>query len=133
MADTKAEQALKDAESKSNIKIKVFYTGDTPAESGSKELECDMAPLDKKHYPWLFKVYGNNSQFCSQFANTDVLYKEIGRELVLLLDAVIVNSKQRDSIGLLVDKLLYDALCTDRAAKQDVVAIARFLDEAETM
>ena len=129
MAETKAEQALKDAKSKSNIKIKVFYAGDSPAESGSKEFEYGIEPLDKKHYPWLFKVYSDNSQYCSQFANTDVLYKEISRELVLLLDAVIVNSKQRDSIGLLVDKLLYNTLCVDRAAEQDIVVIDRIIDE----
>lgn len=124
MAETKAEQALKDAESKSNIKIKVYYNGNKLDDCGSVDLERNLEPLDAEHMPWLFKVYIDNGVTgrCSQYADTGMLYRQISRKLGLVLDTAIVNSKQRDSIDLLVDELLYNALCIDQANGHDVIS-----------
>ena len=121
MADTKAEEALKDAESKSNIKLKVYYNGDTPAECGSVDWEYNLEPLDAKHQPWLFKVYTEGYGGCHQFTNTALLYTELSNELRLILDTAIVNAKQRESVGLLVDKVLAKLLCEDKAHSGDTV------------
>lgn len=119
MADNKANEALKDAK---NIKIKVYYTGDTPADSGVEEWEHNLGPLDSKHRPWLFKFYpDNNSPACAQFVNSLAAYRCISKGLSEILDAVIVNTKQRAALDRLVDHLLWGELGSDAAHENDGV------------
>lgn len=117
MADNKAT-ALKDA--KSNIKIKVYYTGDTPTDSGVDEWGYNLEPLDSEHRPWLFKFYpDNNSPACAQFVNSLTVYRSISNGLSEILDAVIVNTKQREALDKLVDHLLWGKLGNDAAHEND--------------
>ena len=117
MADNKAS-ALKDAES--NIKLKIYYSGTTPAESGVKELEYNLEPLGENHFPWLFKYYPNKDlKGCAQFVSSRAAYQNISKGLAEILDAVIVNTKQRDALDKLVDHLLWEKLCDDNANEGD--------------
>lgn len=117
MADNKAS-ALKDAES--NIKIKVYYSGETPADSGVEEWEYNLEPIGEKHFPWLFKFYPNKDlKGCAQFVNSRTAYQGISKGLAEILDAVIVNTKQRDALDKLVDHLLWESLCNDNAYEGD--------------
>lgn len=117
MADNKADEALKDAK---NIKIKVYYTGDTPTDSGVEEWEYNLEPLDREHRPWLFKFYpDNNSPACAQFVNSLTVYRSISKGLSEILDAVIVNTKQREALDKLVDHLLWGELGNDAAHEED--------------
>ena len=118
MADNKAT-ALKEAK---NIKIKVYYTGDTLTDSGVEEWEHNLEPLDSEHRPWLFKFYpDNNSPACVQFVNSLTVYRSISRGLSEILDAVIVNTKQREALDKLVDHLLWGELGNDAAHEEDGV------------
>lgn len=119
MADNKANMAIKDAESKSDIKLKVYYSSDTPAESGVVEWEYNLEPLDSEHFPWLFKVYRDESPGCAQFVNSLRVYQSLSKGLANILDAVIVNTKQREAIDKLVDHLLWGELGTDAAHEYD--------------
>lgn len=117
MADNKAT-ALKDAES--NIKLKVYYSGETPADCGVEEWCYNLNPIDDKHTPWLFKYYPNkDSNACAQFVNSLTAYQSISRGLAEILDAVIVNSKQREALDRLVDHLLWGQLGNDNANEND--------------
>lgn len=118
MADNKAT-ALKEAK---NIKIKVYYTGETPIDSGVEEWEYNLEPLDNEHRPWLFKFYPDgNSSTCAQFVNSLTVYRSISRGLSAILDAVIVNTKQREALDKLVDHLLWGELGSDAAHENDGV------------
>ena len=122
MADNKAT-ALKDA-SESNIKLKVYYNGDTPIDSGVEEWEYNLEPLDAKHIPWLFKYYPDKSQgLCVQYVNSLAVYKEISRGLSNILDAVIVNTKQREALDKLVDHMLWGDLGHDRSMENDAITM----------
>ena len=117
MADNKAT-ALKDAES--NIKLKVYYSGETPADCGVEEWEYNLDPIDDKHTPWLFKYYPNKDlKTCAQFVNSLTVYRSISKGLSEILDAVIVNTKQRDALDKLVDHLLWGELGSDAAHEED--------------
>ena len=119
MADNKAS-ALKDA--KSNIKIKVYYSGATPTECGVEEWEYNLEPLGEKNTPWLFKYYPDkNQKTCAQFVNSLATYRKISRGLSEILDAVIVNTKQREALDKLVDHLLWGELGSDNANENDGV------------
>lgn len=118
MADNKANEALKDA----NIKFKVYYTGETSADSGVVEWEYNLEPIDSTHRPWLIKFFPNGeSSACSQFVNSLSTYQTLSRGLVNILDAVIVNTKQREAIDKLVDHLLWGELGGDKAHEDDGV------------
>lgn len=120
MADNKA-QALKDA--KSDIKIKVYYSGETPAECGVEEWEYNLEPLGGKNTPWLFKYYPDkNRKSCAQFVNSLAVYRSISKGLAEILDAVIVNTKQREALAKLVDHLLWERLGNDNANENDGIA-----------
>lgn len=120
MADNKAS-ALKDATTP-NIKLKVFYNGDTPADSGVEEWEYNLEPLDERHVPWLFKYYTDKDKtMCRQYVNSITVYKKISRGLSNILDAVIVNTKQREALDKLVDHMLWDELGHDNALDGDSV------------
>lgn len=118
MADNKAEEAVKDA----NIKLKVYYSGKTPADCGVLEWEYNMEPLDKEHRPWLFKFFPDGeSVACAQFVNSLTVYHNISKGLSEILDAVIVNAKQREALDKLVDHLLWEKLGNDNANENDGV------------
>lgn len=120
MADNKAT-ALKDA-STPNIKLKVFYNGDTPADSGMEEWEYNLEPLDERHVPWLFKYYTDKDKtMCRQYVNSITVYQKISRGLSNILDAVIVNTKQREALDKLVDHMLWDELGHDNTLDGDNV------------
>lgn len=116
MTDNKAGKAIKEVK---NIKLKVYYTGDTPAESGVVEWKYNLEPLDSEHFPWLFKVYRDETPGCAQFVNSLRVYQDLSRGLANILDAVIVNTKQREAIDKLVDHLLWGELGGDAAHEDD--------------
>ena len=115
MADDKA-QALKEA--KNQYQLKVYYTGSTPADSGSKILEQDI--LDGDHLPWLLKFYTYNN-ICHQYGDLAGIYNKLSQDLNAILDAVIVNAKQREAVGKIVDSTLYEYLCRDFAHEDDII------------
>lgn len=115
MADNKAT-ALKEANL--NTKLKVYYTGETPADSGSFVLDTDI--LDNKHYPWIIKWYSDKG-LCHQYADTKCIYDAITSQLGVVLDAVIVNSKQRDALDKILDNTLWRILREDMAHSNDYV------------
>ena len=120
MADNKAEEAVKEA----NIKLKVYYSGKTPADCGVLEWEYNMDPLDKDHRPWLFKFFPDGeSPICMQFVNSLFIYKSLSKGLSEILDAVIVNTKQREALDKLVDHLLWGQLGSDAAYENDAVVL----------
>lgn len=114
MAENKAS-ALKQAK---KYQLKVYYIGDSPAESGKTEVHADI--IDSAHKPWLFKCYTRDG-VCHQYADTYGLYHKFSEELGQVLDAVIVNAKQRDAIGKIVDRMLYDTLGLDMAHENDLI------------
>lgn len=120
MANNKAT-ALKDATTP-NIKLKVFYNGDTPADCGAEEWEYNLEPLDGKHIPWLFKYYPDKDQaVCMQYVNSLAVYRKISRGLSNILDAVIVNNKQREALDKLVDHMLWGELGCDMSMENDCI------------
>ena len=116
MADNKADKAIKEAK---NIKLKVYYSGNTPAESGVIEWEHNLEPLDSRHFPWLFKVYRDGVPGCTQFVDSLKVYQSLSKGLSNILDAVIVNAKQREAMDKLVDHLLWGELGRDNAHEDD--------------
>lgn len=119
MADNKAT-ALKEA-SKEYL-LKVYYSGDTPAECGAVEIYQDILDgiLDGKHTPWLIKFYEKNG-LCHQYADTRGIYRRLSQDLGNIFDAIIVNTKQRAAIDKLIDKLLWGYLGQDMANENDSV------------
>lgn len=118
MADNKAEEAVKEA----NIKLKVYYSGKTPADCGVLELKHSMEPLDEEHRPWLFKFFLNeDSGVCMQFVNSLEVYRSLSRGLSNILDAVIVNAKQREALDKIVDHLLWGELASDNSHENDYI------------
>lgn len=115
MADNKA-QAL--TEASLNTKLKVYYNGESPADCGSFVLDTNV--LDDKHYPWAIKWY-TSDKICHQYADTKRLYESIMKQLGVVLDAVIVNSKQRDALDKLFDTMLWKTLGEDMARDGDYV------------
>ena len=115
MADNKAAALT---EASINTKLKVYYNGETPADSGSFVLHTDI--LDEKHYPWVIKWYSDNG-ICHQYADTKRIYDTIMSQLGVVLDAVIVNSKQRDALDKILDSTLWRILREDMAHSNDYV------------
>lgn len=115
MADNKAK-ALKEANSK--YQLKVYYDGMSLDESGVSEAHIE--PLDSKHRPWLIKFYTSEG-VCHQYADTMGICRKISQDLAQVLDAVIVNTKQRAAVDKIIDKILFDYLCTDMANEKDAI------------
>lgn len=113
MAETKAEQALKEA----NIKLKIYYAGNTHPTSGRTEVEV---PMGEDQSVWLVKAY-KEDHICHQFVDAARAYREISQEIQRLLDIAIVNAKQREALGATVDKAIYDILGRDKAHENDIV------------
>ena len=115
MADNKAT-ALKDA--KNQYQLKVYYSGESPEDSGT--LVLDTGILDSKHTPWLIKVSSANS-LTHQSVDTTGIYHKISKDLSTILDAVIVNAKQREALDKVIDNILSSYLCDDMAHEGDIV------------
>lgn len=101
---------------KSNYKLKVYYSGESPEESGQSEVVLDN--LDYKHRPWLVKFYTRNG-VCHQYADTLGIYRRVSKDLSDILDAVIVNTKQRTAIDKIISNKLLDYLGRDMAGEND--------------
>lgn len=113
MADNKAN-ALKEAENQ--YQLKVYYDGPSPAESGF--VTTNLEALDNKHIPWLIKFYTKDG-VCHQFADTIGTYRKISQDLSEVLDAVIVNNKQREAVDKIISKILLEYLGRDMAGEKD--------------
>ena len=119
MAENKAEKALKEA-STNLIKLKAYYSGKVPSECGTTEFVLNA--IDKEHMPWLFKCYFTNNPYsCMQFVNSTEKYHSLSRGLAEILDAVIVNTKQREALDKLVDHLLWEELGSDNSHENDYI------------
>ena len=82
--------------------------------------EYNLEPIGEKHFPWLFKFYPHKDlKGCAQFVNSRSAYQSISKGLAEILDAVIVNTKQRDALDKLVDHLLWEKLGNDNANEND--------------
>ena len=115
MADNKA-QALKEANSK--YQLKVYYSGDDPTECGQAEVILD--DLDYKHRPWLVKFYTKDG-VCHQYADTLGVYRKISQDMAQILDAVIVNAKQREAVDKIIGNTLLGYLGSDMAGERDSI------------
>ena len=116
MADNKAD-ALKEA--KNQYQLKVYYAGPTP-EDESGDITFFSEKLNNKFRPWLIKFYLKDKA-CYQYANTMVIYRQISKEIGEVLDAVIVNNKQRDAVDKIIGKVLLDCLGFDSAGEKDSI------------
>lgn len=114
MADNKAP-ALKEA--KNQYQLKVYYGGPLPEDDwGDVTFSSDK--LSEKHCPWLIKFYTKDG-VCHQFADTLGIYRKINQDIGEVLDAVIVNNKQREAIDKIINKMLLDYLGSDLAGEKD--------------
>lgn len=116
MAENKADKALKEAHPINTIKV--YYGGKTPADCGHNIVS--VPTLDEDTYPWLIKWYTDET-ICHQFLDASTVYKTLSRELSTVLDAVIVNNKQRESVSVLIDKILYERFMRDNANENNIV------------
>jgi hypothetical protein len=101
---------------KSNNKLKVYYYGATPEESGQAEVILDE--LDYKHRPWLIKFYTRDG-VCHQYADTLGVYHRVSKDLSVVLDAVIVNAKQKAAVEKIINSKLLDYLGEDMSGERD--------------
>lgn len=115
MADNKA-QALNKAIPK--CQLKAYYCGTTPEESGTAEIILDQ--LDYKHRPWLIK-FRIKDGVCHQFADTMGIYRRVSHDLSQILDAVIVNAKQREAVDKIISNTLLNYLGQDMAGEKDSI------------
>lgn len=116
MAEDKANKALNQANPINTIKV--YLSGENPCECTHHVVE--VPSLKKDTHPWLVKWY-TDEMICHQFVDAGEVYKHISREMNILLDAVIVNGKQRESVSALVDRVLYELLMRDRANENNIV------------
>lgn len=117
MAENKADALNQADEYKTNLEV--FYSGDTPAECGKTVVF--VRGLDESHHPWLIK-WRTDTHLCHQFADTRQLYMPLSKGLNTILDSVIVNNKQREAVGILIDNLLRDQLLMDMAHQNDFIS-----------
>lgn len=101
---------------KSNNKLKVYYSGESPEESGQSEIVLDS--LDYKHRPWLVKYYTKDG-VCHQYADTLGIYRRVSRDISTVLDAVIVNAKQKAAVDKIINDKLLEYLGKDMAGEND--------------
>lgn len=116
MADNKADKALKEANPIDTLKV--YFSGKTPTDCG--HIIANVPQLSDEKHPWLIKWYTDET-ICHQFLDAGTIYKALSRELSTVLDAVIVNNKQRESVSVLIDKILYEKLMRDNANENNIV------------
>ena len=103
---------------KSKYKLKVYYYGKTPEESGQSEVVLDN--LDYNHRPWLIKFYTGDG-VCHQYTDTLGVYRKVSQDLSHILDAVIVNTKQKAAVDKIINDKLLDYLGNDMAYEKDSI------------
>lgn len=101
---------------KSNCKLKVYYFGASPEESGQSEIIVDE--LDQKHRPWLVKFYTRDG-ICHQYADTLGIYRRVSKDISNILDAVIVNTKQKSAVDKIINDKLLEYLGQDMSGDRD--------------
>lgn len=104
---------------KSNYKLKVYYYGERPEDSGQSEVVLDG--LDYKHCPWLVKFYTREG-VCHQYADTLGIYKRVSKDISHILDAIIVNAKQKAAVDKIINDKLLDYLGTDMSGERDSIS-----------
>lgn len=116
MADNEA-QNLKDA--KKQYKLKIYCDGENPEEKGTVHT-IDIT-LDGVETPWLIKCEYEPGK-CQQFCNSMGVYHKVLKDFSDILDAVIVNVKQREALDKIVEKQLRNYLGYDMAHEGDLVS-----------
>lgn len=116
VANKASEDASKTTESK--CKLKAYYYGKTPEDSGQAEVIIDG--LDLQHRPWLLKFY-TRDKVCHQFTDTLGVYRRVSRDIAQILDAVIVNAKQKAAVNKIINDKLFDYLGRDLAGENDAI------------
>lgn len=102
----------------SKYKLKVYYGGPDPMEEPIKTVEFCADELDRSHCPRVIKFYtGDHS--CHQYVDTLGAFHKISQELGQVLDAVIVNGKQRAAVDKIVGRILLDYLGSDISGEGD--------------
>lgn len=115
MADNKAN-ALKEA--KDQYQLKLYIYGDSS--EGKDDMVLFTETVDVKTKPGLIKFYLQDG-FCYQYADTAGLYHKLLQDISEILDAVIVNSKQRAALDKIVEKTLSNYLLEDMAHENDAI------------
>ena len=77
-----------------------------------------MDELDYKHRPWLIKFYTKDG-VCHQYTDTLGVYHRVSRDMSQILDAIIVNAKQRAAVDKIVGNTLLNYLGRDLAGEKD--------------
>lgn len=123
MVDNKDAESLKETE---NIKLKIYYSGDTPAISGVKEVSISIPEQAKV---WLVKevIFSENNtsrktDWIRQFVECATAYDTISKEMERIVSASIVNEKQKKAILELISKCLDGALLEDKAHEGDFLS-----------
>lgn len=101
---------------KTDCKLKVYYDGESPAECG--QLEVIVDGLDQRHRPWLVKFYTKEG-VCHQYADTLGVYRRVSKDISYILDAVIVNAKQKAAVDKIISDKLLEYLGTDMSGERD--------------
>lgn len=101
---------------KPDCKLKVYYDGESPEESGQSEVIVDG--LDQRHRPWLVKFYTEEG-VCHQYADTLGVYRRVSKDISHILDAVIVNAKQKAAVDKIISDKLLEYLGTDMSGERD--------------
>lgn len=101
---------------KSQYKLKVYYYGESPEDNGESEVVLDN--LDYDHRPWLVKFYTKDG-VCHQYADTLGVYRRVSQDISRVLDAVIVNAKQKAAVDKIISDKLLDYLGNDIAGEKD--------------
>ena len=115
MADNKAK-ALNKADSK--YKLKVYYGAPDLMDETIETVDIYVDKLDRSHCPWIIKFY-TGDHVCHQFADTLGIYRKISQDLGQILDAVIVNSKQRAALDKIIGDILLNYLGRDMSGEHD--------------
>ena len=116
MAVNKADEALNNNHISDNTFLtKVYYCG-----PGEGSTVVNIPELDDEHTPVVFKWYLPDGA-CRQFLDAGHLYTVIGKELGMILDIAVVNTKQRDALAIMINKFLYETLLKDHTGDMDTI------------
>lgn len=115
MADNKADALSK---AKKQYKLKTYYSGEMPDDKTT--VLIDDLPQAKR-VPYLIKIEDEKGAV-SQFADTVGVYHRIKYDLTAILDAVLVNAKQREAVDKIIETMLSSYLCQDMAHEGDLIS-----------
>lgn len=127
MVENKDAESLKETE---NINFKIYYNGDTPMDSGMKEVSISLPSSAKT---WLIKevmfstedLQFRRSDGVRQFVECVGAYEEILDNIDRIISASIVNEKQKKAIMGLINDVLWRALLEDKAHGNDFLTPAK--------